>query len=187
MSDYEIHTARLVLRRASEADPHALNKAVQDPRIFRNVGTIPPFQTLEDTIRQQRQRAARAAEGKGAGFCAYLDGELMGMAGGGENEATGIIDFGYWIAPHHWGQGYATEAARAVLHWFVAVQGRRQFTASYFLDNPASGRVLEKLGFRKVGTSLQASAGRETESGTADMIWPQDDAILTRLLEAPHG
>lgn len=187
MTDTEIRTARLVLRRASEADPVVLNRAVQDPRIFRNVGTIPAHQTLDETIRQQRQRAARAAEGKGGGFCAYLDGELMGMAGGGENDETGIVDFGYWISPQYWGQGLATEASGAVLRWFATAQGRTQFTASYFIDNPASGRVLEKLGFRQVGVSRQLSAGRGGKADAADMIWPANEGILIQLLEAPNA
>jgi RimJ/RimL family protein N-acetyltransferase len=186
MDANELRTARLVLRRAYEADPVALNRAIQDPRIFRNVGSIPAFQTLEATIAQQSQRAARAAQGKGAGFCAYLSGELMGLAGGGENDVTGLIDFGYWVSPAYWGQGYATEAAQAVLQWFVQVQGRRQLTASYFRDNPASGRVLDKLGFRAVGESRQFCAGRNERANAIDLIWPADEGVLSRFIERCH-
>lgn len=187
MSETEIHTKRLVLRRVSAADPVALNAAIQDPRIFRNVGTIPPFQPLEDTIRQQRQRAARSAQGKGGGFCAYVSGELIGLAGGGENDQTGIVDFGYWIVPAYWGQGFATEAARSVLGWFIRAQGRRQFTASHFKDNPASGRVLEKLGFQLAGESRHMCAGRGEEVDGLDFIWPATDLVLAQYLEAGHG
>lgn len=187
MSELEIHTKRLLLRRVSEADPVKLNAAMQDPRIFRNVGTIPAFQRLDETIRQQRQRAARSAQGKGGGFCAYLSDELIGLAGGGENDQTGIVDFGYWITPAYWGQGYATEAARSVLNWFIHAQGRRQFTASHFRDNPASGRVLEKLGFRRTGESRHMCAGRGEEVDGLDFIWPASDLVLAEYLETDRG
>lgn len=187
MNGTELHTARLVLRRVSEADPVVLNRAIQDPRIYRNVGTIPPRQSLQETIRQQKQRAARSAEGKGGGFCVYLSGELIGLAGGGENDDTGVIDFGYWISPDHWGKGYATEAASAVLSWFVKAQFRQQFTASYFRDNPASGRVLEKLGFGFVRESRHFCAGRNEDVDAFDMVWSADDRALQMLLETDLG
>ena len=53
----------------------------------------------------------------------------------------------YWIAPEHWGQGYASEAARALLR-LARTLGHRQIAAMQFQDNAASGRVLEKIGFR---------------------------------------
>lgn len=187
MSETEIRTARLILRRASEADPAALNAAVQDPRIYRNVGTVPAAQTLEQTLLQQAQRAARSAEGKGGGFCAYLDGELIGLAGGGENDETGIVDFGYWILPSHWGRGFATEASFAVLRWFVHEQGRTAFTASHIIDNASSGRVLVKLGFRPVGQSRHFCAGRAGEVDAIDFVWPASPEILTQLQEPDHG
>ena len=59
-------------------------------------------------------------------------------------------ELGYWIARHRWGQGYATEAGRAVLA-IAGTLGHRRITAGHFMDNPASGRVLEKLGFRATG------------------------------------
>lgn len=186
MSETEIRTSRLVLRRASEADPAALNAAVQDPRIYLNVGTVPPAQTLEQTVVQQAQRAARSAVGKAGGFCAYHDGALMGLIGGGENDATGIVDFGYWIAPSHWGRGFATEAGFAVLRWFVHEQGRTAFTASHITDNAPSGRVLVKLGFRPVGQSRHFCAGRAGEVDAIDFVWPASPEILTQLQEPDH-
>ena len=111
----EIQTSRLVLRPYRDADAVVLTRLINDPRIYRNVGRIPPGQPVEETRRIQRERAVANAAGKSAGFCAYLGDELVGMAGGGESPDTGLIDFGYWIAPDHWGKGFATEAGAAVL------------------------------------------------------------------------
>ena len=73
---------------------------------------------------------------------------LLGSVGlvGGEHGAELV----YWIAPEHWRQGYATEAVRALLA-LARTLGHRQITALHFADNPAAGRVLEKLGFQATG------------------------------------
>src|SRR5699024_10331451 len=71
------------------------------------------------------------------------------------------VELGYWIARAHWGQGYATEAARAVLSQARAL-GHKQLVASHFVDNPASGRVLRKVGFCPTGERrIRYSAGRQ--------------------------
>lgn len=72
-------------------------------------------------------------------------------------------ELGYWIARQHWGQGYATEAGRAVLE-IAATLGYARVMAMHFLDNPASGRVLEKLGFTPTGViSKRHSCARGEE------------------------
>ena len=60
------------------------------------------------------------------------------------------LGFGYWIARDHWGRGYATEAGRGALEVARALGHKRVF-AGHYVDNPASGRVLRKLGFRETG------------------------------------
>ena len=61
---------------------------------------------------------------------------------------------GYWIGRQHWGKGFATEASRALIEIAKALKLPR-LEASHFLDNPASGRVLEKLGFVATGMSAE--------------------------------
>lgn len=60
------------------------------------------------------------------------------------------VELGYWIARNHWSQGYASEAGRAVLE-IARTIGHSRIVAGHFLDNPASGRVLRKLGFAETG------------------------------------
>ena len=57
---------------------------------------------------------------------------------------------GYWIARQHWGKGFATEACRSLIEIARTLKLPR-LEASHFIDNPASGRVLEKLGFEPTG------------------------------------
>jgi RimJ/RimL family protein N-acetyltransferase len=71
------------------------------------------------------------------------------------------LELGYWIARRHWGRGFATEAGRAVLETARHSLRLKRLGASHFLDNPASGRVLEKLGFKPTGRIVpHYSAGR---------------------------
>jgi len=63
-------------------------------------------------------------------------------------------ELGYWIARQHWGQGYATESARAMLT-LARVIGHRRVVAHHFIDNPASGRVLARLGFKPTGRIVE--------------------------------
>jgi RimJ/RimL family protein N-acetyltransferase len=60
------------------------------------------------------------------------------------------LGFGYWIARDHWGQGYATEAGRGARDVARSL-GHKRVVAGHYIDNPASGRVLRKLGFSETG------------------------------------
>lgn len=73
---------------------------------------------------------------------------IIGVAG--LHRRDDAVELGYWIAPQHWGQGYASETVRCVLAVAQALGHRRVF-ARHFVDNKASGRVLEKAGFRRTG------------------------------------
>jgi RimJ/RimL family protein N-acetyltransferase len=84
----------------------------------------------------------------------------VGTAGLGRRP-DGAVELGYWIARPYWGLGYATEAARAVLDIARHSLRLNRLVAGHFVDNPASGRVLEKIGFRPTGEIVQRhSAGR---------------------------
>ena len=88
------------------------------------------------------------------------------------------IELGYWIARERWGQGYATEAARAVLS-LARTLGHRRVNARHFADNPASARVLEKAGFRPTGEiRLGHSPARARPAPTVhhviDLVAPVD-------------
>lgn len=57
----------------------------------------------------------------------------------------------YWVGETFWGNGYATEAAQAVMEFAFEEKGYHRVFARCFRSNPASGRVLEKLGMKQEG------------------------------------
>lgn len=86
----------------------------------------------------------------------------MGAKGGGVPDEAGDVEIGYGLNPDVWGRGYATEAVGVLVAALLARPEVRRVTAWAAVANPASARVLEKLGFVPVGTA-----------------WDEDDGDLT--------
>jgi ribosomal-protein-alanine N-acetyltransferase len=76
---------------------------------------------------------------------------LIGVVGLGMNKRFHRAELGYWITKHFWNQGYATEAARAVVRFGFSELALHKIEANHFVRNPSSGRVMIKIGFKKEG------------------------------------
>ena len=146
-------TDRLLLRPGWAEDAPALARAIADEQIVRNLATAPWPYALKDA-------EAFLASPRDPVMPSFLITErtngaprIVGACGLGRRP-SGAVEMGYWIARPYWGNGFATEASRALIDIARALKLPR-LEASHFIDNPASGRVLEKLGF--VPTGLSAS------------------------------
>ena len=136
---------RLFLRPAFPEDCGAILAGIGEESIVRNLARAPWPYTLDDA----KSFAALPQDMRLPHFLVTLPGVgVIGSAGMGEHE--GEPELGYWIARDHWGRGYATEAAGAVLR-IARTLGHRRVVAGHFTDNPASGKVLRKLGFVPTG------------------------------------
>lgn len=93
------------------------------------------------------------------------DGTLIGACGYVIDEA-GVAEIGYWIGRAYWGRGFATEAARAIVTYCFGPCGYKRLACSHFADNPASRRVIEKLGFRRIGPGIGWCEARQSETPT---------------------
>lgn len=159
----EIKTARFRLRPPQLADAEAVTALVRDPRIYEKVARIPPQQTVEQTGRWILGTERGSELGIDHVFLIIEAEEIIGTIGAHRPATDQPFEIGYWVAPSAWGRGVATEAARALIGW---LEGRGQaegLISGYFIDNPASGRVLEKLGFEHTGTSPVFCLGRGCE------------------------
>jgi len=93
------------------------------------------------------------------------NGELIGAVGyiyRGPRQA----EIGYWIGKPWWGNGFATEAARTLVEHCFGDAGFQRLTCGHFVDNPASARVIAKLGFRRIGQDAQWCEARKSEVPT---------------------
>ena len=82
--------------------------------------------------------------------------DLLGAIGLAITREHAHGEIGYWIGAHAWNRGYATEAARAITGHAVAELALHRVQARHFTRNPASGRVMQKLGMRLEGVHRDA-------------------------------
>jgi RimJ/RimL family protein N-acetyltransferase len=94
-------------------------------------------------------------------------------------DPNGDDELGYWITPDAWGRGYATEAGAAVVRMARESLRLKRLVSGHFVDNPASGRVLRKLGFRPTGRIVprhSRARGHETPSAVFELDLCADKA-----------
>ncbi len=149
---------RLLLRPIWHEDWWAVYEGINDEQIVRNLARAPWPYTPEEA----RHFTALPIDPQSPRFLITLalSAEVIGCIGLDPSDDPEALELGYWIARPHWGLGYVTEAGRAAIH-LAQMMGKARMTAGHFLDNPASGRVLEKLGFERLPhTAQRHSRGR---------------------------
>lgn len=154
----QIDTARLTLRRLRLADAPALAAVMADWDVVRMTGSW----TFPVEEAHARSRIAERLDAPGFYALVWLRGEPVGMA----HVADGAI--GYLLAKDQWGRGYATEVAHGLVDHGFTVQNEPCLGAKVWADNPASSRVLEKLGFHEVGRHTALNRARGEKLGGID-------------------
>ena len=173
-------TERLLLRLFWPEDASAVLAGINNPLILKNLSSPPcpycladaeAFCALPFDIHLPNFAMVRRTNGAP---------ELIGSIGLGtiphDAPQAGAVQIGYWLDQRHWGLGYATEAARAVLDIADAL-GHRQLIRRHFVDNPASGRVLSKLGFRPTGRVVPLSSPARGQASQAVEMVRDSDAV----------
>jgi RimJ/RimL family protein N-acetyltransferase len=147
-----IRSERLFLRPGWPEDWEELLHRIADQGIVHNLARAPwPYRA-----EHARDFAGRAQDKRFPHFLVTLPGatgpRLVGSCGlaSVDGSGGGDAELGYWIGRDYWGQGFATEVARALLR-LAHTLGHRRIEAGHFVDNPASGKVLRKVGFRPTG------------------------------------
>lgn len=161
-------TERLLLRPGFAEDAPELARAIGEEAIVRNLATAPwPYgeEQAHEYLSMERDEALPSFT-----ILKRTNGSprIVGGIGIGQRSDGDGLELGYWIARPYWGLGFATEAGRAVMGMARAM-GLPRLTAGHFLDNPASGAVLRKLGFRPTGQIVRRfSLARGTEAACAE-------------------
>ena len=154
----KLETDRLLLRPLVPEDAQTVARLAGRREIADTTLSIP-----HPCSEQQAQEwiALRAAQGNPAkqiafGITIKADGQLIGAAGLGDIDPEHChAEMGFWIGVEWWGKGFASEAAAAVLrHGFEGLKLNR-ICANHMVRNPASARVLEKVGMRREGLQRQ--------------------------------
>src|SRR5271156_4313527 len=164
-----LDTGRLHLRPPVERDADAIISIVGDWEVARRLARVPHPYTDAD-LRFFFSRVVPHEPTWAILWCETS--RLIGMMGLAPAPDGRSAELGYYIARDHWGRGVATEAARAITRVGIESLGYLKLTAGYHADNPASGRVLAKLGFTIVGSSSRPclAEGKDKSSVEVERI-----------------
>ena len=154
-----LETERLLLRPPQAADIGSFVPLLNDYDVSKNLSRVPHPYTEDDACAYVVRCADERASGSDYGFLILRRADRALVGGCGVHPARGF-EMGYWIGKPYWGQGYATEAARRVVRFAFGELNAARVVAGWFGDNPASGRVLEKLAFRPLGGEERVSISR---------------------------
>src|SRR5690606_35042159 len=154
-----MRTKRLLLRDLTLRDVRRIAMLASDWDVARRTGRSPQ-RCAEELARRWISDLSGGAfvqgivsQGGRVGLCGYMpDG----------NSA----EIGYWVGKPWWGRGFATEAAGALIDYCFNEVGFERITCGHFVDNPASARVIAKLGFRFTGWERVWCEARQSDVDT---------------------
>ncbi|MFL5871541.1 MAG: GNAT family N-acetyltransferase [Solirubrobacterales bacterium] len=132
-------------------------RQLSDPRVWpwhwpEGGEVVPGPRTREQALDIVDRQAAECEE---VGYCLWwwrerTTGDLVGYVGLDRTDVEGepVVEVGWSISPHRWGEGLAAEAGRASVDWGFDVAGLDRIVSYTLHDNLASRRVMEKIGLR---------------------------------------
>jgi RimJ/RimL family protein N-acetyltransferase len=159
---HRIDTDRLMLRAPAKTDAEAIAALMDDWDVAHWLVRIPfPYRFEHATAWIERSSQERNA---GAGYPFVIihrdDNRLMGSIDLSIEEKPATASLGYWLGAGFWGQGYATEAARAVVDFAFGSLRLREVNAAALPDNVRSIHVLEKAGMVYVDRRMEDTVER---------------------------
>jgi RimJ/RimL family protein N-acetyltransferase len=150
--DTVLTTQRLVLRPFAPTDAMAVQRHVSVRDVAATTASIPHPYPDGGALHWIEMQAQEAARGESLHFAITATPHgIVGAVGLRLEAAHAKAELGYWVGKPHWRQGYATEAAQAVVRYGFEQLHLERIHARFMTRNRASGRVLEKLGFTREG------------------------------------
>jgi ribosomal-protein-alanine N-acetyltransferase len=145
----KIETERLILSPLKESDIPLITEYLQEKIISDNTSNIPHPYSESDARTWIKMSDDALKSNTGYTFAIReKEGKIIGAIGlhdRGDDKA----ELGYWIAVPFWNKGFATEAAAAILNFGIKELKFHKIYATHFIHNPASGKIMEKIGMQK--------------------------------------
>lgn len=164
-----MQTDRILLRRWMESDAESLFKYASDPDVGPRAGW-PVHQSVEESLEVIRNIfsndttwAIVLKETNEAIGCMGYFTQATSNIPIGENDC----EMGYWVGKPYWNKGICTEAFRLMLDYCINEKHYENIWSDHFIGNPASGRVMEKCGFKDTGKLNRCS---NLLGGDKDMV-----------------
>ena len=166
-----IETERLILRPLTVKDaPDIFERWCRDERVARYV-TWSVHRSVEETKEwiAMEEKSLESDKAYQWGFTLKENGYLFGSGGFFYNEEEEAWELGYNLMFDFWNQGYATEAAKAMLDFGINELKEKEFMARHAVDNPASGAVMRKCGFQYEKNEMHTKFDGITTYGSNDL------------------
>ncbi|MEM7493551.1 MAG: GNAT family N-acetyltransferase [Pseudomonadota bacterium] len=159
-----LHTDRLSLRVPQIRDAAQITERIGVRDVAWNLGRAPYPYALSDAEDFISVAAQNWADDQAYVF--MLEHAKDGVVGccGLDRHTDEVWEIGYWVGQPWWGQGFVSEASSEVMRWAQEELDINQFVSGHFTDNPASGRILKKLGFEPVDIVPHIGAARGVPS-----------------------
>lgn len=144
-----IETERLILSQLKEEDFPFVTEYLQD-KIFSDVTSNIPYPYTGEHAKSWMKMSRESFENN-TGYTFAVrnkEGQILGAIGLHDRDDD-KAELGYWMGKPFWNKGYITEAATALIDFGFNELQINKIYATYFLDNPASGRIMEKTGMEK--------------------------------------
>ena len=162
-----LETERLILRCPSDRDIPAIIAMAGNLEVSRRLSGIPhPYSEADARFFLDEV----VFDGWTWGITLKPSDTLIGIVGLTPEADSHIAELGYYIDRRHWGRGIATEAAQRVIHHGLTTLNLRQIISDHFINNPASGRVLAKLGFTRIGKDKRPCLATGTIEPSANLL-----------------
>jgi RimJ/RimL family protein N-acetyltransferase len=145
-----LETERLMLRKPTLADVKAIADLANDRRIAENTRRMPHPYSQEHAIEFVR---GTADDDRGTVFLIESNFVPIGVVGIDWRQPE-APELGYWLGVDHWGQGFGTEAARAVIDFTFEEFDVEHLMSGARVSTPSSRNILEKCGFQWSGVEL---------------------------------
>jgi [ribosomal protein S5]-alanine N-acetyltransferase len=172
-----ITTPRLVLRRPKISDASAVYEYGRDPQVTRFVDW-PAHSDIGDAIAATEAALQRWDSGEEYLWRITVKPDDTPVGAVGCRVSGHATELGFVLARRYWGNGYATEAARAALEWVSGMDAVHRVCSTCDIDNAASARVLEKIGMSREGV-LRRSVVRPNLSSAR----PRDALVYSWIRE----
>ncbi|MGV2452837.1 MULTISPECIES: GNAT family N-acetyltransferase [Chryseobacterium] len=144
-----LQTERLILSQLEEKDIPFIVELLQH-RIFSDLTSNIPYPYVENDARSWVEMSKEAFENN-TGYTFAIrnkEGQIIGAIGLHDRDDD-KAELGYWIGIPYWNKGYVTEAAKGIIDFGFDELKLNKIFATHFLHNPASGRIMEKIGMKK--------------------------------------
>ena len=153
-----LETTRLLLRPFAATDAPDVQRLAGAPEVADTTLNLPHPYAVSDAEQWIASQPARFAAGSNVAYALTrrTDGVLLGAISlMNISERHRRAELGYWLGVPFWNQGYMTEAAAALIDYGFDQLSLHKIIAIHFARNPASGRVMQKIGMRQEGVQRQ--------------------------------